>query len=55
MKRTNMPLEALVTRWEDRREIQNLMGRYTYALLLSRKRIFLISTGAKMRKRHASA
>lgn len=34
MKRTNMPLEALVTRWEDRREIQNLMGRYTYALLL---------------------
>ena len=38
MKRTNMPLEALVTRWEDRREIQNLMGRYTYALLLKQEK-----------------
>lgn len=38
MNRTNMPLETLVTRWEDRREIQNLMGRYTYALLLKQEK-----------------
>ena len=55
MKRTNMPLEALVTRWEDRREIQNLMAVIPMPCCSSRKRIFLISTGAKMRKHHASA
>ena len=33
-----MPLERLVTRWEDRRELQNLMGRYTYALLLKQEK-----------------
>lgn len=31
---TDVSLSVLVERWEDRREIQNLMGRYTYALLL---------------------
>ena len=34
MNVNNMDLEMLVNRWEDRRELQNLMGRYTYALLL---------------------
>ena len=33
-----MTLEQMVTRWEDRREIQNLMGRYTYALLLKQEK-----------------
>lgn len=34
----DMTLEELVTRWEDRRELQNLMGRYTYALLLKQEK-----------------
>ena len=38
MNRTDMSLETLVARWEDRREIQNLMGRYTYALLLKQEK-----------------
>lgn len=38
MKLTNLSLEELVARWEDRREIQNLMGRYTYDLLLKREK-----------------
>lgn len=31
-------LRELVDRWEDRREIQNLMSRYTYALLMMEER-----------------
>lgn len=38
MKTNGMILEQLVTRWEDRREIQNLMGRYTYDLLLKKEK-----------------
>ena len=34
----NMPMEELVERWEDRRELQNLMGRYTYDLLLKKEK-----------------
>lgn len=33
-----LSLELLVSRWEDRRELQNLMGRYTYALLLKQEK-----------------
>ncbi len=38
MNMTGQSLETMVTRWEDRREIQNLMGRYTYALLLKQEK-----------------
>lgn len=38
MKITGLSLEEMVSRWEDRREIQNLMGRYTYALLLKQEK-----------------
>lgn len=38
MKMTGQSLEEMVSRWEDRREIQNLMGRYTYALLLKQEK-----------------
>jgi hypothetical protein len=38
MNISEMSLEEMVTRWEDRREIQNLMGRYTYALLLKQEK-----------------
>ena len=38
MKYETMSLEELVSRWEDRRELQNLMGRYTYALMLKQEK-----------------
>ena len=38
MKIKAMSLETMVSRWEDRRELQNLMGRYTYALLLKQEK-----------------
>ena len=38
MQIKNLSLEDMVSRWEDRREIQNLMGRYTYALLLKQEK-----------------
>lgn len=38
MNLAGMTTEELVSRWEDRREIQNRMGRYTYALLLKQER-----------------
>lgn len=38
MQTKNLSLEDMVSRWEDRREIQNLMGRYTYALLLKQEK-----------------
>lgn len=38
MSNQHLSLEALVSRWEDRRELQNLMGRYTYALLLKQEK-----------------
>lgn len=38
MKLSGMTTEELVSRWEDRREIQNRMGQYTYALLLKQEK-----------------
>lgn len=38
MNKANLTLEELVCRWEDRREIQNIMGRYTYDLLMKREK-----------------
>lgn len=37
MIKTNYSAEQLVSRWEDRREIKNLMGKYAYCILLKKE------------------
>ena len=37
MNKANLSAEELVGRWEERREIKNLMGRYAVSFLLKKE------------------
>lgn len=42
MKKATLSAEALVGRWEERREIKNLMGRYAVSFLLKKEKTMFV-------------